>query len=218
MTLFKQLIYRQAHQWLPTEVFITVMDGFAGRFISDARKASSLNALMGSSNWHHLTEQGHLTPEERRNSFIQLYISNLKQDIGQALTLKFGMRNNRNRHIYHLIYLTCHISGIKCMKTAMWKTTQSTTDMVFSEWVESRNDGGNIVDKNKKEIAKCIYDLFKTEYKGKLVDGKILEWYIWLKTPYICNVKIELKKLLSPFKVNNETAFEKIKYRFPANF
>lgn len=118
---------------LPTEVFITVMDGFARRFISDARKSSSLNALMGKENWHHLTEQGHLSAEERRNEFIDLYISNLKDDIRNALTLKFDMKDGRNRHIYHLIYLTSHIKGIQAMKRAMWQKTQRPTEMVFSE-------------------------------------------------------------------------------------
>lgn len=215
MVLFKQLMQRQANQWLPTELFITVMDGFARRFISDARKATSLNALMGDENWHHLTEQGHLTPEQRRTEFIQLYISNFKRDIPKAITLKFGMRDKRNRHIYHLIYLTTHIKGIQTMKTAMWKRTQTSTEMVFSEWVENRGDGGNLVDKDKAKVAQCLFELFKNHFKGESVIGKTLDDHIWLCTPYISNVKVELKKLLNQFALNNEKAFENILYKFP---
>lgn len=212
MRLFKQLMQRQDGQWLPTEVFITVMDGFARRFISDSRKSSSLNALMGDENWHHLTEQGHLTPAERRNEFIELYISNLKRDIDRALTLKFGMRDGRNRHIYHLIYVTCHIKGIKTMKPAMWRKTQTSNEMVFSEWVENRNECGAI---DKDEVAKRLYELIRNEYRGVLVPGNEIDDFIWLHTPYISNVKDRLKKLLKSYAMNTERAFEKIVYRFP---
>lgn len=216
MKLFKQLLERQANEWLPTEIFITVMDSFARRFISDSRKSSAINALMGAENWHHLTEQSHLSPEQRRNDFIELYISNLKKDIPEAITLKFGMKDQRNRHIYHLIFLTSHIKGIEAMKKAMWKKTQTSTEMVFSEWVENRNnDGANLVDKDKKQVAQCLYELITNEFRGSLVDGKRLELYIWLETPYISNVKVELKKLLRSYAKNDERAFENIRYKFP---
>lgn len=202
MRLFKQLLERQAGQWLPTEVFITVMDGFA-------------SALMGHENWHHLTEQAHLSPEQRRSEFIQLYIENLKQGIRNALALKFGMKNNQNRHIYHLIYVTCHIKGIKTMKTAMWNRTQTSTNMVFSEWVENRGEGENIVDKEPDQVAQCLYELIKSKFRGENVDGKTLDEYIWLCTPYISNVKNRLKNLLNEYATNRERAFEKIEYQFP---
>ncbi len=215
MRLFKRLMERQADQWLPTEVFITVMDGFANRFISDSRKSSSLNALMGDENWHRLTGQSHLTPAQRREDFIELYISNLKRDINKALALKFGMKDARNRHIYHLIYLTCHIKGIQTMKTSMWKKTQTSTEMVFSEWVENRSEGGNIVDKHKDQVALCIFELIINRFAGCRVRGSELDKFIWLETPYISNVKVPLKKLFNPYAKNQEKAFENIVYEFP---
>lgn len=215
MTSFKKLLERQENRWLPTEVFITVMDGFARRFISDSRKSSSINELMGYENWHHLTEQSHLTPAERRDQFIQLYIDNLVQDIPKAFVLKFGMKNKNNRHIYHLIYLTSHIKGIKGMKEAMWRKSQSATEMVFSEWTENRGESGNIVDKTKAQVAQHLSELIKIEFSGLKVRGSELEVYIWLETPYISNVKNELKKLFKIYEKNNERAFEKIQYQFP---
>lgn len=216
MRLFKQLMQRQESQWLPTEVFITVMDGFARRFISDSRRSSSLNALMGDENWHHLTEQGHLTPAERRNEFIELYISNIKRDMDHsALTLKFSMRDGRNRHIYHLIYVTTHIKGIITMKSAMWRKTQTSNEMVFSEWVENRNEAGEIIDKRPDQVAQRLYELMKNKFQGRRVPGRYLDEYIWLDTPYISNVKVQLKKLLGPYATNAERAFENIVYQFP---
>lgn len=215
MTLFKKLMERQEDRWLPTDVFITVMDGFAGRFISDARKSSSINALMGYENWHHLTEQGHLTPAERREQFIQLYIDNLKMGLPKAFVLKFGMKNQYNRHIYHLIYLTCHIKGIKGMKQSMWRKTQSATEMVFSEWVENRDGDGNIVAKTKEEVVQRLSELIKNEFSGLKVRGSELEVYIWLETPYISNVKNGLKRLFKSYALNSERAFERIEYKFP---
>ncbi|XP_037044334.1 uncharacterized protein LOC119080198 [Bradysia coprophila] len=215
MKSFKKLMERQDGKWLPTEVFITVMDGFARRFISDSRQSSSINALMGYENWHYLTEQDNLTPEQRRTEFIKLYIDNLVQGIPKALVLKFSMRNNNNRHVYHLIFLTSHIKGIKSMKEAMWKKTQNATEMVFSEWMENRNASESIIDKTREQVARCLSELIKNEFSGLTVRGSKLELYIWLETPYISNVKNNLKKLFKTYAINSERAFEKIKYQFP---
>lgn len=214
MELFKHLMQRQDSQWLPTEVFITVMDGVAVSDMNRSRNAASLNALMGDTNWRHLTKQGLTTPQ-RRSGFIELYIKNLKRNISKALTLKFGMKNDKDHHIYHLIYLTCHIRGIQTMKRAMWKRTQNSTEMVFSEWFENCNEGGNIVDKLPDQVAQCLYVRIKNNFGGKTVFGNVIDEYIWLETPYISNVKRELKQLLKPYAINTEKAFERIEYRFP---
>lgn len=101
------------------------------------------------------------------------------------------------------------------MKSAMWRKTQTSTAMVFSEWVENRNEGENIVDKRPDQVAQCLYESIKNRFAGERVTGSELDEYIWLDTPYISNAKVPLKKLLNPYATNGERAFEKIVYEFP---
>ena len=52
---------------------------------------------------------------------------------GNVATLRFGMKNNNNAHVYHLVYAARHPNGIKIMKGAIHKNSGLRNEFTLSE-------------------------------------------------------------------------------------
>lgn len=205
---------KKYEKYLPAEVFLTVFDGFGRRFISDARDSPTINNLMDQINWWYLCQQKQLPAPERREEFLQVYITNLKSKIYKSIILKFAMKDQISGVFHRLIYLTSDIKCIKAMKTSMWKQSDNAEEMKYSKW-----DGTAIManDVDTDMIADLLFDQIKTTYQGETISGETIGQFVWLETLFLFSCKQSLKKLLQNFAINNERTFEKIMYSFPKN-
>ena len=210
---------RESGKRIPTELFATIMDSFARRFISESNcsKKTCLTELMGDSeSWDHLTKPNDFTSDERREEFIRIYIENLIQGMGDARVLKFSMRNQLNRHVYHMVSVTTHLSGFIRMKRAMFMETNTKDEvMTFSEWNENKyGDHEVVLNKTKEEMAILIANLVLDKYGNEgSVTGKTIDNFV-NGSPYCFNSKVQLKAILKPYQVTNTCKFTEQCYDF----
>lgn len=201
------------------EIFVNVMDGFANRFFNVDTRARAINRLTGVENaeWRAIVhEAGPMNDKSkkaiaaRRNAFIGFYIDQLSTSTSREIYhLKFGMRNERNRHKYHLVFVAQHPKAIKEMKRAMTDQSIARDDFMFSEFDKKR---GVVRDTDTLERIK---ELILEQFAGTDVIGEEVERFVWMKTIYIFNKKVQLKKEFSDYIKVHNSKFDKILFKFP---
>lgn len=99
------------------ELMATFMEGFINRF--HARSENALNELYGSDDWKEIGS----TDVKADITYVDMYKQKLK-DAGAKYVRTFQMSGSGGNVIYHLVYATKHIKGIKAAKTAMWAVSR----------------------------------------------------------------------------------------------
>lgn len=201
------------------EIFVNVMDGFANRFFNVDNAARAINGLMGVENaeWRDVVHQaGPMNDKSkkaataRRNAFIGYYIKQLsKNKPANLFHLKFAMRNQYNRHKYHLVFIAQHPKAIKEMKRGMASASMDRDDFMFSEFDKNRGVVKQV------DTLPCIRDLVLEHFAGKEVAGKDVEDFVWMETIYVFNKKPQLKKEFSDYITTHNSKFNDIIFKFP---
>jgi len=104
------------------EVLITFMSGFLNRFKSDPHKEEALDLLFDTREWRGIVFDSD-SDEKSEKKIVRFYQNRLESCAEYVRT--FEMINKSNQPIYHLIFGTNSIKGLKEMKRAMWKVDET---------------------------------------------------------------------------------------------
>ncbi|XP_031557194.1 uncharacterized protein LOC116305417 [Actinia tenebrosa] len=160
------------------ELYITLMTSFMHRFFTQNR--DRIGEVFGME-----PEVLEILRIEDESHFVDtladLYVEKLGESSDHALT--FEMRDIRNRRLYHLIFATSHIEGLKSMKKSFNRGTQEQNTFSLSDFkILRKNIPLNLGNQQTpEEVAKVIFDKFK----GEQVRISKVERFVWLDTPYV---------------------------------
>jgi three-Cys-motif partner protein len=188
-----------------TEIFVTFMSGFLKRFISKPEYKIIFNNLFGDNGWEKANE---LNGKDKEAFLVNYYCSKLKE---KAKYVKhFEMRDKDYKLIYHLVFGTKHLSGLKAMKESMFKVDK----LQEYKFADSTNpEQSYIIDYFGEElwIQHAGTELLK-KFSGKIMDVEKIEEYVIESTPYVFRKKI-LSKLEKDSKI--EVYKRNKKYSYP---
>ncbi len=156
------------------EVLITFMFEEINRFIDDPKLERTYNSLFGTYEWKEVRVGKN--PQERQKILHGVYEKQLKRIAKHIISFK--MKNKMNKTDYFLFFATNNITGLKRMKSAMWKIDQKGS-FQFSD--AGFNPGQTTlfeIKPNYSQLKRIILE----KYKGKSVDVEELEYFIVTET------------------------------------
>lgn len=206
MELMRRVVNRPV-----TELFLNVMFSSAIRWVNSSKHNNAFNEFLDEENcdWKKTVFKD---DENKTESFIRYYVEKLieHEHIYHHI---FGMKDNRNRHIYQLVYTTKHFNALITMKTAMINNSQETNRFVYSEFIENNPERG-LSKMTKEDIKMKLVEMIKEKFKGEIVHGRTITRFVWEDTPFIFNLKVELKKEFKKFVVNQTNQFGEMIFNF----
>lgn len=158
------------------EVLITFMSGFLNRFKSDSHKEGAFDLLFGTTEWREII----LDPdsdEKSEKKIVGFYQKRLESVAKYVRT--FEMINKFNQPIYHLIFCTNSIDGLKKMKYAMWKVDE-TGMFSFSDRTDPHQMTLFESEPNYQQLKRLIVNKFK----GNTVSIEEIEYFVVVETPF----------------------------------
>lgn len=158
------------------EVLITFMSGFLNRFKSDPHKEEALDLLFDTREWRGIVFDSD-SDEKSEKKIVRFYQNRLESCAEYVRT--FEMKNKFNQPIYHLIFCTHSIKGLKEMKRAMWKVDE-TGRFCFSD----RTDPNQTVLFKREPDYRQLKKLIVDEFKGKEVPIEEIENFVVLETAF----------------------------------
>lgn len=158
------------------EVMVTFMDGFINRFHGTLQERA-LNGLYGTDAWKEIGG------DDAAAKYVDLYKSQLVK-AGARYVRTFRMDGSGNRHLYHLVYATKHIRGLKAIKTAMQKASQ-TGEYSFSDTTDPRQQ--LIIDPKAAGVwgPKAAAKIFEKFRGARNVPVGEIEEYVLADTEYL---------------------------------
>lgn len=158
------------------EVLITFMSGFLNRFKSDSHKGEAFNLLFGTTEWREII----LDPDsdERSEKKIVGFYQNRLEAVAEYVRT-FEMINKFNQPIYHLIFGTNSIKGLKEMKRAMWRVDE-TGMFSFSDRTDPRQTTLIKSEPDYQQLKRSIVNKFK----GNAVSIGEIEHFVVVETPF----------------------------------
>ena len=179
------------------EVLITFMSSFIIRF-NDERRENALDDLFGTKNWRTLRNISN--PDEKRRFIVDFYVKQLHERGDARYYRTFEMVGDNKQIVYHLVFATKHLAGLKAMKEAMFKVDRRGT-FRFSD----RTDPGQtfLVDysDDKSWLPQASGSIFN-EFAGKSVTVEKVEEFVWEKTSFVFRKSI-LQRLEKEGKIAN---------------
>ena len=159
------------------EIMATFMDGFIKRFHTEAEGA--LNELYGSKDWKSIAS----SESQSDITYVDLYKEKLK-DAGARYVRTFQMYRSSGNLVYHLVYATKHIKGIKAAKTAM-RDVSRTGEYAFSDRSDPLQQV--VIDYKDDKVwvpdaASLVFERFRG---AKDVTVGEIEEYVLGDTPYL---------------------------------
>lgn len=202
MDLMRRIVTRPV-----TELFLNVMFSSAIRWVNSPKYNDAFKIFLGEENseWKTTVLKNN---ENKTESFIRYYVQKLTQD--RRYHHVFGMKDQRNKHIYQLVYVTQYFKALIAMKRAMIKNSQESEKFVYSEFMEKHP----INKLSDTQIRQIITQKIKEEFNGFEVYGRDIDRFVWEHTPFIFNLKKELKKDLEQFIAKKSGKFEEIFFKF----
>jgi three-Cys-motif partner protein len=158
------------------EVLITFMSGFLNRFKSDPDKEEAFDLLFGTTEWRKINFDLD-TDEKSEKMIVGFYQSRLESVAKHVRT--FGMINKFNQPLYHLIFSTNSIEGLKKMKYAMWKVDETGT-FSFSDRTNPSQMTLFESEPNYQQLKRLIVNRFK----GRIVPIEGIEYVVLDETPF----------------------------------
>jgi len=159
------------------EVLITFMSGFLNRFKSDSHKENAFDMLFGTTEWREIILDSSSGGKSDEKKFVYFYQNRLESVAKYVRT--FEMINRVNQPIYHLIFGTNSIKGLKEMKRAMWEVDR--TGMYrFSDMTDPHQITLFEPEPNYQELKKMIVNKFK----GTTATIEEIEEFVVIETPF----------------------------------
>ena len=105
------------------------------RWIHSAKHKHVFNRCLGEENneWKKTV----LNSGNKTESFIKYYVKKLTDGQRRFYHHIFAMKDQRNRNIYQLVFVTQHLDRLISIKRAMIKNFQETVNFIYSELVEN---------------------------------------------------------------------------------
>ena len=212
-TLIQQLCRKRR-----MEVFINLMVQPILRGIGKATQLDSINesitTALGTEEWKATTREDKITGDE----LAQIYAKQLKEKAGMTFTLDFTMCNRFNVKLYHLIFATKHIMGVRCMKEAMNRVTKNDKELLFSSFLVNRKEIQWVNNQDEEHASDMIYNQFKGRqvcvwYSEHEVS---IEGYILLETAFVFRIG-QLQRLFNKRKIKLNHSFVSNRRTFPEN-
>ena len=154
------------------EVLITFMSGFMNRFKNDPKNNKHFDTLFGTNDWRNV-----ITVDSDAIDIVSYY--NTRLNTVAEYVYSFEMINKFNQIIFHLVFCTNNIKGLKVMKDAMWSVDE-TGSFSFSD----RADPNQTVLFKHEPDYQHLKKLMIAQFKGKQVSIKDIENFVIAKTPY----------------------------------
>lgn len=205
MDLMRRVVERPV-----TELLVNVMFSSIIRWVGSTKLNKTLNKFLGenSSDWKKTVLRDGVNKGE---SFVRYFVEKLTQGQNDLLHHKFAMKDQRNTNIYQLVYFTRHMKGFIAMKTAMINQSQETDTFIYSEFNASKSINNKL---SKIEIEEDVIKRIKEKFDNETVSGKKIGLFVWMETPYIFNLRRELKKDLEKFIIKESTKFDEMIFDF----
>ena len=158
------------------EVLITFMSGFLNRFKSDLHKGEAFDLLFGTTEWREMI----LDPDsdEKSEKTIVSFYQNRLESVAKYVRT-FEMINKSKQPIYHLVFCTNNIKGLKEMKRAMWKVDEKGM-FSFSDRTDPHQMTLFKSEPNYQKLKRMIVNKFK----GNTVSIEEIEYFVVVETPY----------------------------------
>jgi three-Cys-motif partner protein len=158
------------------EVLITFMSGFLNRFKSDPDKGRAFDLLFGTPKWREIIFDSD-SDETSVKKIVRFYQKRLESVAKYVRT--FEMINEFNQTIYHLIFCTNSVKGLKEMKRAMWEVDETGT-FNFSDLTDPSQTILFELEPNYQQLKKMIVNKFK----GKTTPIEAIEVFVLVVTPF----------------------------------
>lgn len=184
------------------EVLITFMSGFLNRFKSDPPKEKAFDLLFDTTEWREIISD--LDPDEKSEKKIVEFYQNRLEVVAKYVRT-FEMRNKFNQPIYHLIFCTNSIDGLKKMNDSMWKADEK-SGFTFSDRTDPHQTVLFKHEPDFKQLKKLIVDKFK----GKEVLIEKIEDFVAIKGFKISHLR---KPILKEMETVNPPEIEVLKER-----
>lgn len=162
------------------EVLITFMSRFILRF-NDERREDALDELYGNGDWRAVRQIE--DPDERRRFVVDLYVRQLREHGGAKYYRTFEMVGQDNTILYHLVFATKSLTGLKAMKEAMMKVDRRGS-FRFSDRTDPKQTF--LVDYNDPNnwILKAA-ELVFAKFTGKTVPLDDVEEFVLVETSFV---------------------------------
>lgn len=186
------------------ELLITFMSSFFRYHIRDPDYEDTMKRVFGDDSYKDIEDEVKL---------VDIFANNIIKGYEDAYTLTFEMLNKQNTPLYHLVYVTRHIEGMRVMKESMWKVDPTGSFRFYDRYAGIAKLTSFIEEKESmwiKEAAEMVYKMLK----GKKVKIREIEEFVLLRTPYRFRKGI-LKYLEGENKIKVETPKERRRGSFP---
>ena len=190
------------------EVLITFMDSYINRF-HDKKQESVLDTLFGTPDWRGIQDIS--APVEKKQFIIDLYIKQLRKLEGIKFSKVFEMIGKNNQTIYHLIFATKNLMGLKAMKEAMLKVNRQGT-FIFSDRTDPHQT--SLFNYNDDNLIPIAANAIFEKFAGKTLSVEKIEEFVLVDTPFVFR-KNSLKNLEKSNKIRAVEG-RKRKGAFPA--
>jgi len=181
------------------EVLITFMSSFILRF-NDKEREGALDELFGTTDWRKIRDI--TEPDEKRRFVVDLYIRQLRLLGGAKFFRTFEMIGDNNQLIYHLVFATKSLTGLRAMKEAMMRVDRRGT-FSFSDRTDPNQTFLLDYSENKNWVPQASVIAFN-KFHGKTVTVEEVEQFILVETPYVFRKSIlqdlELKGKITDVK------------------
>lgn len=189
-----------------TELFLNVMFSSAIRWVNSPNYNNTFNKFLDEENCEWKTTV--LRDTNKTESFIRYYVKKLTEGDRKLYHHVFGMKDQQNRSIYQLVFVTQHFKALTAMKAAMINNSQETEKFVYSEFMEKFP----INKLSKTQIMEILIPKIKETFD--VINGANIARFVWEETPFIFNLKNELKKKFRQFIVEDSRRFDEIIFDF----
>lgn len=172
------------------EVLITFMYEDINRFVKNKKIWNCLNETFGTEEWKKVIDIK--STKEREQLLYSIYENQLKKIAKIKFIRAFKMINKLNKLDYLLIFGTNNITGLKAMKSTMWRVDKTGSfqfsDYTFNPAQESLFD--------LSPNYNILRELIIKKYKDQTVLVRDLEYFVITETPFL-NFK---KSVLEPLE------------------
>ena len=158
------------------EIMATFMERFINRFHNESENA--LNDLYGSDEWKTIGVTG-----SADITYVDLYKQKLKE-AGAKYVRTFQMSGSGGNLIYHLVYATKNLTGMRAAKDAMWKVSQ-TGDYKFSDRTDPHQQVVIDYKDDKVWVPRAAAMVLEKFGGSKGVNVGKIEEYVLADTPYL---------------------------------
>lgn len=213
MTLMQNILNRSQK----AEIIVNLMTGFIRRFFRLDSRTKAINLLIGENEedsfWKPIILEQNAA--DGVINFLDLYEKQLKSMCGTDIkSCLFWMRDDRNRLLYNLYFVSHHDKGFVQMKRAMNKVSQSEKSFKFSAFVDKKHPE---LEKEMVTVEEVKADILQ-RFEGQEVSGSAITAAIESSPNLIQKYRNPLKRELNEYKTSPDakrSKFDNTNYYIP---